>query len=416
MALNLLELVTTGLMGEHAGKIASLLGEERSTVTGSLGAVSASVLAGIINKASTTGGGLDLLTKIRTGNLDDSFLNTFGSKLSGGKRTEDLLKTGSALVPFLFGSKQEQLCKVLAASTGLAKTSIPSLTGMIALFVMSIIGKQAASDNLDSEGLVHMLNAQIFSVQQAAPAALAPVLGLVSLSQLGGMPPSLPTGIPGNPASFAKSLWPFLLGIIALGLFMKTCSHPQVKETPPPAAEVAPDTAAAAPDTATVAPDSAAVAADSLGAFGEYELPNGVKLNIPEFGIERKLIAFIEDATKPVGKETWYSFDRLLFDTGKATLKPESQEQLGNLNEILKAFPNVALKFGGYTDNIGDPQANLALSKERAEAVMAEIVKLGIDNSRLEAEGYGDQFPIADNATEEGRQKNRRVDCRVTKK
>jgi len=76
----------------------------------------------------------------------------------------------------------------------------------------------------------------------------------------------------------------------------------------------------------------------------------------------------------------------------------------------------VALKFGGYTDNIGDPQANLALSKERAEAVMAEIVKLGIDSSRLEAEGYGDQFPVADNATEEGRQKNRRVDCRVTKK
>lgn len=178
-------------------------------------------------------------------------------------------------------------------------------------------------------------------------------------------------------------------------------------------AATAPIPTAAAPDTAAVAaPDSA----NALGAFAEYELPNGVKLNIPEFGIERKLIAFIEDATKPADKETWFSFDRLVFDTGKATLKPESQEQINNINEILKAFPAVTLKFGGYTDNAGNPQANLKLSQERAEAVMAEIVKLGIDKARLAAEGYGDQHPVADNATEEGRQKNRRVDCRVAKK
>lgn len=73
MALKLLELATTGLMGENAGKIASLLGEERSTVTGSLGSVCASVLAGIINKASAADGGLDLLTKIRACGLTEIF-------------------------------------------------------------------------------------------------------------------------------------------------------------------------------------------------------------------------------------------------------------------------------------------------------------------------------------------------------
>ncbi len=416
MALNLLELVTGGLSGENTGKMATLLGEETATVTGSLGAIAASIMSGLMNKASATGGTQEIVSRIAAGGFKGDLLTDFGSVLTGGRQTEKLLKTGSELVSFLFGNKAADLGKVIASSTGLAKGSASSLLGMMAPFVMAVLGKQIASDSLDSEGLRNLLNSQKSAVQHAAPAGLPGVLGLLSLSQLGEAPPSVPTGIPGNIASFAKGLWPFLLGIAALGLLMKTCGQPPLRETPPPAAAVAPDTTAAAPDTSTAAPDSAAVAADSLGAFGEYELPNGVKLNIPEFGIERKLIAFIEDSTKPADKETWFSFDRLVFDTGKATLKPESQEQIGNINEILKAFSAVSLKFGGYTDNVGDPQANLRLSKDRAEAVMTEIVKLGIDKARLDAEGYGAEHPVADNATEEGKQKNRRVDCRVTKK
>lgn len=416
MALNLLELITTGLSGENIGKMAALLGEETSSVKGSLGAVAASIMSGLMNKASATGGAHEIFSQLNAGGFNGDFLNKYGSMLAVGSSTAELQKTGSSLISFLFGRKSDDLGKVIASSTGLAKSSASSLLGMMAPFVMAVLGKQAASDNLDSEGLANLLHAQKNAVQNVAPSGLPGVLGLVSLSQLGGMPPSVPTGIPGNLASFAKGLWPFLLGLAVLGLFLKTCGHQPTKETPPPAAEIAPDTTAAAPDTSTAVPDSAAVAADSLGAFGEYELPNGVKLNIPEFGIERKLIAFIEDKTKAVDKETWFSFDRIVFDTGKATLKPESQEQINNINEILKAFPNVSLKFGGYTDNVGDAQANLKLSKERAETVMSEIMKLGIGQERLEAEGYGDQHPVADNATEEGRQKNRRVDCRVTKK
>ena len=139
-------------------------------------------------------------------------------------------------------------------------------------------------------------------------------------------------------------------------------------------------------------------------------------MNVPEFGVEKKLIAFIEDPGKPVDKTTWFTFDRLEFETGSANLKPSSMEQLKNVAAILKAYPKVALKLGGYTDNIGDPAANLRLSQKRAETTMAELVKLGIDAKRLEAEGYGDKHPVADNSTKEGRQKNRRIDVRVTNK
>ena len=99
----------------------------------------------------------------------------------------------------------------------------------------------------------------------------------------------------------------------------------------------------------------------------------------------------------------------MLFDTRKATLRPASQEQLTNIAAILRAYPPVKIGIGGYTDNTGDAAANLRLSGERADNVRAELVRLGIDPSRVSAEGYGAENPIADNFTEEGRQKNRRI-------
>ena len=177
--------------------------------------------------------------------------------------------------------------------------------------------------------------------------------------------------------------------------------------TPPPAAVKPPEKAVS---------DAAKAVLDRLGKFLAVKLPSGVELNVPELGVERKLIAFIEDKSKPVDRETWFSFDRLDFETGSATLKPTSAEQLKNIAEIMKAYPKVALKIGGYTDNVGNADANLKLSRMRAENTMQELVKLGVDAKRLEAQGYGEKHPVADNATEEGRAKNRRIDLRVTRK
>ncbi|CCH01811.1 V-type H(+)-translocating pyrophosphatase [Fibrella aestuarina BUZ 2] len=132
-------------------------------------------------------------------------------------------------------------------------------------------------------------------------------------------------------------------------------------------------------------------------------------------GIEANLLTFIK-SDKAVDKDTWFDFDRLTFETGSATLKPESQEQLSNIAAILKAYPNVNVKLGGYTDNTGDANANLKLSNDRAASVKAELVKMGIANSRLESEGYGQEHPVASNDTEEGRAQNRRISIRVTKK
>ena len=143
---------------------------------------------------------------------------------------------------------------------------------------------------------------------------------------------------------------------------------------------------------------------------------DGKEVTLENIGkIESSLVDFIK-SDKAVDKTTWFDFDNLTFETGKAVLKPESQNQLKNIAEILKAYPKVALKLGGYTDNTGDANANLKLSGDRAKTVESELVKLGVEDARLEAEGYGQEHPIADNATEEGRAANRRISVRVTAK
>jgi K(+)-stimulated pyrophosphate-energized sodium pump len=166
---------------------------------------------------------------------------------------------------------------------------------------------------------------------------------------------------------------------------------------------------------AAVVTADAPVTADADLGLTSLKLDNGVEMNVAMEGIEGKLLEFIK-SDKAVDKNIWFDFDRLLFDSGKSTLKQESAEQLKNVAEILKAFPKVKIKLGGYTDNEGDAAKNLQLSKERAEAVSAELVKLGVASDRLEAKGYGQEHPVADNATAEGRAQNRRISISVREK
>ncbi|MGL5891049.1 MAG: OmpA family protein, partial [Bacteroidia bacterium] len=105
------------------------------------------------------------------------------------------------------------------------------------------------------------------------------------------------------------------------------------------------------------------------------KLEGGAEVSGKINGIESALVGFITDAAKPVDKTTWFSFDRLVFESGKASLDMNDAgtvAQLDNMAAILKAFPNVALKIGGYTDNTGKKADNQKLSMQRAETVMAE--------------------------------------------
>jgi outer membrane protein OmpA-like peptidoglycan-associated protein len=100
------------------------------------------------------------------------------------------------------------------------------------------------------------------------------------------------------------------------------------------------------------------------------------------------------------------------FDTAKATIQPESMKIIDEVASMLKGAGNLTLEVGGHTDNIGAATANQTLSEARAKSVVAALIQRGIAASRLQAKGYGQTVPIADNRSEEGRAKNRRVELK----
>jgi OOP family OmpA-OmpF porin len=98
------------------------------------------------------------------------------------------------------------------------------------------------------------------------------------------------------------------------------------------------------------------------------------------------------------------------FDSGKSTIREDSRPIVGQISELLAGHPEISLSIEGHTDSQGDEASNQALSENRAKAVLDAIVAEGISSGRLSSRGFGEQQPVADNSTEEGRAKNRRVE------
>lgn len=166
---------------------------------------------------------------------------------------------------------------------------------------------------------------------------------------------------------------------------------------------------------------------DSLGKFST-KLPAGDKYDIYILGFRDSSSVNVLDIPA-LGPNSYYKtpfnihlefdppktfvLDDVEFDFGKSTLRPTSYATLDDLVDYLNRKPNERIEIGGYTDNIGSDEKNLVLSLDRAKSIVAYLVSKGIDNNRLVAKGYGANDPIADNDTDEGRQKNRRTEVKI---
>ena len=162
---------------------------------------------------------------------------------------------------------------------------------------------------------------------------------------------------------------------------------------------------------------------DAPKTLTKLALPGGTEIDAYPGGIEDKLTKFIqsdayknatdEDLKKP---ENWFSFDDLNFKTGTAELAPESKRQLDNIAAILKAFPDVKMKIGGYTDKTGPEPKNLKLSEDRAKTVQAKLKDAGVGAQVPQAEGYGSsqaKFPAT--ASDDERKADRKTAVRLIK-
>ena len=124
------------------------------------------------------------------------------------------------------------------------------------------------------------------------------------------------------------------------------------------------------------------------------------------------MVASAESMEAAITKTGYCSIYGILFDTGKATIQPASEKCLNEMVKLLKNNPSWKLQIEGHTDNVGGKEGNMKLSQSRAEGVRGWLVSHGIESARLTAKGFGETKPVADNTTDDGRAKNRRVDLR----
>jgi outer membrane protein OmpA-like peptidoglycan-associated protein len=128
--------------------------------------------------------------------------------------------------------------------------------------------------------------------------------------------------------------------------------------------------------------------------------------------IEKEAMAQVVQANvmlDALTKDGFIALD-ILFDTGKSTIKQESMAMVDEIFQLMSSNASLKISIEGHTDNVGTPESNKTLSDQRAKAVLAAIVSKGISNSRMTSVGWGQEKPIADNRTEDGRAKNRRVE------
>lgn len=416
MAFNILDLAKGYLTDAVISKVAGGINEDSSLVSKAIGMALPALMGGILQKGSSDTG-LSSLMGLLTNNTNTSVLDNLGSVLGDKNQSEDLMVGGSSLISSLLGNNSNSIMNAVGSFVGMKNTSTSSIFSLLAPVVMGILGKKVKSDGLGLSGLSSLLSSQKDIVSSALPTGLASTLGFGNMLSSGASKVSAAANSVESEVK-SKNWMPLILGalaILAALFFWRSCGS-DVKE----AATDAKDSAIAVTDSATsVVENSASAVQDglaSLGAFFKRKLPNGMELNIPEMGVENNLIKFLDDASAPISTDKWLNFDRINFATGSSNLTEESMDQVSNISEILKAYPNVKMKIGGYTDNTGNAQGNLKLSDSRAKAVMAAIVAKGIEASRLSAEGYGDQHPVASNDTEEGRAQNRRIAVRVDAK
>lgn len=421
MAVNLIDMVKSIFPSDASSSAANLLGENETNVRNALDGVIPSILAGVLNKSQSGGGGLGSLLNNAKDLLGSG---TLGHVFSGGAAATDnsgLISKGIALLQSLFGDKLGSLVSSIAGFAGIKESSANTLLGAAAPAALGAVGQHAASNNLDEGGILNFLNAQKENILSALPAGLSlGSLGLGSLADRFQNAGSSVTDTASHVRSTATEyiedkkggggwlMWLLLLVLAALAIwyFMgKGCNKSD--ETLPPTT----DTMITETTTETVTTNTAR---ESMKVI----LPDGVELDAYKGGIEDQLVSFLKTDYMALGedslKNTWFNFDNLNFETGSATLTAESQAQVANMVAILKAFPKAKLKIGGYTDKVGNEANNVKLSTDRAKAVATALKDAGVGAQVTDAEGYGSQFAkYPSDAAEADRVTDRKVSVSV---
>jgi outer membrane protein OmpA-like peptidoglycan-associated protein len=366
--------------GDALGTVASAIGETPARTESALGFALPALITGLASNAPTTSQAAGLLDVIRRNNLD---LSTFADTVSALKApggVTGLIDTGRPLMQSLFGGRTGSIADWMTSRSGVSRSSSSTLLSLALPLVLGAIARRVKSSGWSGSNLMALLEEQRSSLPETPGLAAA-----LETYEKEGAPyaysrePVHTTPVvherETRPRRGTSWLWalPLLFLIPLIGyLFARGDRAPRTAETRPAAQATVPR--APMPEPARPVGTSGVMPA-APREFGPY---------------------------------------RLEFQNGSSRITPASENELRELAAVLAANPEAHADVRGYTDNTGDYEANRRLSQTRATAMMNELARLGVDRSRMNAQGYGEDDPVADNATADGRRRNRRVEIHVT--
>ncbi|MEP7196777.1 MAG: OmpA family protein [Saprospiraceae bacterium] len=429
--MNLVNLLNNYISPEFISSTASSFGESETTTSKGLETSLSCILGGILNSIEEHTQYDKVWDLINHQENNSNLLSDPKKIFDVGESHTNSESLGDNLFMLLFSPNHLELQSILGKYAGYVHSDSANKTFSIAAsLILSFLKKKVKTEGFGASGLSMWINSSRLEIFNSLPSELNSIKNnslnkkmktnnLIENSEL---------------ETNGSNWWPWLIGLLSLLAFMwfgmKSCNNPKIVDNRLKIETTISDTT----NLTTTTDSLKLVQAEemskmyigldstvrnkwiSLGNIIKLNLPNGNTLSIPENGVEGKLIKWISDTNLMVDKNTWFDFDRILFESGSAKLNSASKEQIQNIAGILKAFPKVNIKIGGYTDNIGNALTNKKLSQNRADALMKELISMGIDSKRLLAEGYGQDHPVADNSKPEGREINRRVSIRVTLK
>jgi OmpA-OmpF porin, OOP family len=399
MAVNLMEAVSGHISPDLIQKAATASGESpEGTRATMLGAVP-TLFAGLAHGASSPGGATGILALVTRAATKPKEIG------------------GQGLLGSVFGARADNVTEALASHGGVRSSSAAGILALLGPLALGAVGKEAASRGLSAGGLADML----FSHKKAiidnpdAPKGLATSLGLGSLSELGGPAAAIggptvsavetarpektvvertkerirePIPEPKRPSKWPIMLLPaLLLGVLALwglsNMFKGRPQMPEVNTESPTMRQGVQERQGppAEPSPAAGAPAAPQVTAPPTMAAPEVAHPDSA---LPE--------------------------TKLNFEVATTQLTPDSKASVDALYSYLKSNPDAVIHLEGFADSTGNTGANEELSANRADAVKKVLVSRGIDSSRIETSGMGQNNPVAPNDSAPDRAHNRRVE------
>ena len=378
MSQNILDAVLQHISPAVIEKLIGNLGDESQQISDTITAAVPAVLNGILQKSTTTAGLGSILHAAREAHND----NVLGSLTDLFAGSGNLTHKAGSFLEGLFGENEHNVYQAISDATGAKQSSVGSIFRIVGPILLAVLGKRVADNKMDNKGFAHHLLGIVPALSALLPAALS--WSKLKMKQPDELKHGLeavqytlsgdqgPHAVPfeAKPQEKEKSgmgwLLPLLLGlatVAALWWFLGRDKGGEVKQ----------EVATQLPDMIPV-PDSAVKSPATL--------PDGTELPYSKGTMEYKLLEFMADQSRPAGEDVWFDFDDVSFDFNSATINALSDAQLQNIASIFKAYPNMKAKIGGYTDKVGEDAANLKLSQERADAILAELKKFGVADAQ----------------------------------